>query len=1054
MKRLKLAAAGIAYCRRGTYVVGCVFLFVILLGAGIGTFVNEEEALGLVLILAALVQGGIGILTERFSQQLTEDFRRIPPNYKQLEQNHHLVEALGVAMGAVVESCADGMKESESGETCDAVREVARLLRKGWLERMIGYRGFGEFAGMLHEQSIPQLLRPKERRDEAFWKGLVDDTIESAKAAESEAPEVSETVRRRLARELNRQAGFMMKQVLKYDMAHGTGEAWAAYQIEMFNELAVQSGRLPEDVREAIRIELRESHKKWLEKVRGGLEAFHGDLLRTADDHYRQIVAVVREEHEKTRDFVSKKSEEVEDHLVEEIRENRRLIQRTTVKADLHVPVPLPEKPPCFGRDEWIRDLVDALLEESVQPIIILGGPGIGKGTIGLNVLRDHRVMEKFPGQILVNCEAAETFEGLVDAILLNAGFVSLPPPNQRVTAIHQFLQDGEFRILFLDNFEVPWEPGDNRGEVERLLARLAGISTLRLMVSLRGEEKPAHVHWHRPNCSPDCVVKPLEIRYARQAFTDIAGHEFANDPLLEKLCNAVGCVPLPVVLLAHQAAGCAGDLEPLWRRWETEGLQLLNRGEDRLNSAEVSYELSIHGPRMTDASRRLLSLLAVLPSGVARADLTSVFPDDSDAAFMTLKANGLLSASDPDRINILSPLRNHVSRRHPSPDSDLKTADAFYLALALEGGKTGTAEAQGLTARMVPEVANIETVLDRHLLHDCPSEIFDAVLGFGEFQLFSGFGDANTLESATEEAYRKGDSQREANCIQCLGDIALRRSDHDVAREHYEEALPLYRRVGDVLGEANCIRSLGDIALRRSDHDVACERYEEALPLFRRVGSVLGEANCIRSLGNIALRRSDHDAARERFEEAFPLHRRVGDVLGEANCIMSLGDIALLRSDHDVACERFEEALPLFRRVGSVLGEANCIGSLGNVALRRSDHDVACERYEEALPLFRRVGDVLGEANCIASLGDIALYRSDHDVVRERYEEALELYSRIPEPYSMGQTHRRLARISEGEERIEYVRKAKRLWEGIKREDLVESLKREFSDVELESED
>ncbi|MCU0658737.1 MAG: hypothetical protein MUF64_26815, partial [Polyangiaceae bacterium] len=40
------------------------------------------------------------------------------------------------------------------------------------------------------------------------------------------------------------------------------------------------------------------------------------------------------------------------------------------------------------------------------------------------------------------------------------------------------------------------------------------------------------------------------------------------------------------------------------------------------------------------------------------------------------------------------------------------------------------------------------------------------------------------------------------------LSGLAMfRRSEHEVARQQYEAALPLYRRVGDVLGEANCIR-------------------------------------------------------------------------------------------------------------------------------------------------------------------------------------------------------------------------------------------------------
>lgn len=101
--------------------------------------------------------------------------------------------------------------------------------------------------------------------------------------------------------------------------------------------------------------------------------------------------------------------------------------------------------------------------------------------------------------------------------------------------------------------------------------------------------------------------------------------------------------------------------------------------------------------------------------------------------------------------------------------------------------------------------------------------------------------------------------------------------------------------------------------------------------------------------------------------------------------------------------------------------------------------------KYQEALPLYKQVGDLLGQANCIQSLGDIALRRSDPAEARRNFETALTLYEQIEEPYSVGWTHRRLARLSDSSERNRHVQAARAAWEKIDRLDLVKDLEKEF---------
>ncbi|WP_437295244.1 tetratricopeptide repeat protein [Sorangium sp. So ce426] len=245
----------------------------------------------------------------------------------------------------------------------------------------------------------------------------------------------------------------------------------------------------------------------------------------------------------------------------------------------------------------------------------------------------------------------------------------------------------------------------------------------------------------------------------------------------------------------------------------------------------------------------------------------------------------------------------------------------------------------------------------------------------------------------------------------------------------------------GDLEGARVRLR-LGRALLDAYRYDEADVELRGALEAYRAAGEAKGEADSLHAIGLIALHRADYEQARLHFEKALPLYRRIGDALGEANCIHDLGDIALNRSNHEQARLHFEQALPLYRRIGSVLSEANCVQGLGIIALQHSDYEQARTHFEQALPLCRRVGNVLAEANCILNLGDVARDRSDHDAARACYEQALRLFQRLSEPYSIGLTHERLARIAtDADLRRRHVEAAHAAWASIGRLDPLEEL-------------
>jgi tetratricopeptide (TPR) repeat protein len=647
----------------------------------------------------------------------------------------------------------------------------------------------------------------------------------------------------------------------------------------------------------------------------------------------------------------------------------------------------LPAPPRCFGRKRELDDLIAELLQDDPQPIPILGPPGIGKTTISIAALHDLRVEQLYrERRYFVRCEGLKTREALAAQIGSTVGLKYEPGSKIEPAVMAAF--HGHRTALVIDNAETPWE--SDTLSVEEFLGQLGSIPGLALVASLRGTQRPLGVDW-RDSIEPSSLSRAA----ARDAFLAISGQKFKNDRRLDDLLGALDYVPLAVTLMAYAAEG-EPNLEGIWKHWKKERTEMLRRpeGRGRLTNVEVSYEISIKGPRMTDEGRRLLALMAYLPEGVAPEELEQICSMERcyRAALVLRKAG--LAFDESGRLRVLAPLREYVRRKHPPDPVDLKRLSDFYVDLAIvEGSRIRSKAGSEAIHRLAPQVANIESVLLQGLQSSDPEPAIRGALALVDFTRFTGIGSSQVLEDAALVAQNLERAQTKAGCFKGLGDLALGRGDRKMAWAHYERALTMYQQAADVKGEADCFKGLGDVVLGRRDHETARARYEQALTLYQQTGGLLGEADCICRLGNLALERGDYETARARYEQALPLYRRTDDAFGEADSIKGLGDVAFDLGDHTAARALYDQALPLFQKTAGLLGEANCLKRLGDVVLESGDHAAAWARYDQALQLYRQAAGVLGQANCICKFGDLALRRGDYEGSRLYYEQALTLY-------------------------------------------------------------
>jgi SIR2-like domain len=244
-------------------------------------------------------------------------------------------------------------------------------------------------------------------------------------------------------------------------------------------------------------------------------------------------------------------------------------------------PDPFPPDPKMIGRRDRLEELVRHILEGD-RPIIVPGGPGMGKTTLALAAAHDTRVKERFgKARIFVNLEVAASGEAMLRGVAAGLGVDTTGATANVLDAIGVHVSKNP-TLAILDNLETPWHAEPVK--TEEMLGQLAGIAGLRLILTVRGETPMVAGGTHRLG-----GIERLGSDNAKELFLRVAGKQFETDAGLSAFLTSLDGHPLSIVLMAAQT-DARHDLSGLAEEWRTRRATVLARGpaNDRLTSVRV----------------------------------------------------------------------------------------------------------------------------------------------------------------------------------------------------------------------------------------------------------------------------------------------------------------------------------------------------------------------------------------------------------------------------------------------------------------------------------
>ena len=561
-----------------------------------------------------------------------------------------------------------------------------------------------------------------------------------------------------------------------------------------------------------------------------------------------------------------------------------------------------PPPPPgaCFGRDELIEKIVG--LAESLTSIALIGAGGIGKTSIALTVLHDHRIKKRFnENRRFVGCDQFQPARANLLNRLSKVIGAGIENPED-LTPLRPFLSSKEMFIV-LDNAESILDPqGADARDIYAVVDELSRFENISLCITSRISTVPPHCD--RP------IIPTLPMESACDIFYGIYKNSGRSD-IIRELIQQLDFHALSITLLATAAVHNMWNHNRLAKEWAVHRAQVLRT--DHNESFGATIELSLASPTFRNLgpiARELLGVVAFFPQGINENNLEWLFPAISNRTGIFDKFCALsLTYRNNDFITMLAPLRDYLGLRDPRTSPLLcTTKDCCLTRLRLLGDlepdQLGFAESRWITL----EDVNVEHLLNVFMSFDTDSDdVWDACANFVTHLYW------HKSRSTVLGPRIKGlpdDHRSKPQCLFGLSRLFESLGNNVERKQLLTRVLELERGRGNDDQIARTLRHLASANRHLGLYGEGIQRSKEALEVCEKLSDAEERAKCWNYLGWLLLNDNQLDAAEEAGLHAINLFQDQAREYWVCGSHRLLGDIYHYKGRRGKAIQHLEAAI------------------------------------------------------------------------------------------------------------------------------------------------